>query len=330
MKFSLVGSFNLADGYLGAAKALRSLGHVVEFIPAQLYLNEYRHRHCLHVLRDLQSQSPDVVLWWRAETMTAGQLNWIKTQIKSAKHVMYSWDDPFQWESHLEMPDKCKVLDHAFTCCESSVKDYENNGCPATYCPPGFDPEVHFPEDDENYKCDISLVCTNLYHGNLITQYAHVSRKDLMDTIIESFPDANIKIYGPEGFKKIYPKHYAGWLGFNESRKVFYNSKINLCTHIRPDGYKYINERVTQILGSGGLLLVDNVSGIRDMFSNAECLVMDSLRKEDITNQVKNIIENYAQYEDVKKRGYEKAKRELTWNNWAEKVINNIGQEQEK
>lgn len=54
--------------------------------------------------------------------------------------------------------------------------------------------------------------------------------------------------------------HLTGWISFDQSRKVFSSSSINLSTHVRLDGNIYINERVCQILGCHGLLLVDNGS----------------------------------------------------------------------
>lgn len=319
MKISLVGSFNLAHGYLGAANALKRQGHEVDFIPAALYHSEHREKHVQMTIDDLTNQSPDIVLWWRAENLSAEELGFVKSKIPG-KHIMYSWDDPHQWEMHPEMPSKCKFLDAAFTCCEGSVFDYIKNGCEAFYCPPGFDPEVHYPEESEEHKCDVSLVCTNLYDGP-ITRYPHLSRKKLMDNIIKNCPDFDIRIYGFDDLKQHYPNHYKGWLPFEESRKVFYNSKINISTHIRPDGFMYINERVAQVMGSGGLLLVDKVNGIEKLIPDGCCVYMDT---NDLPGQIRGILDNYENYGDIKNRGHEFAKSRLSWDNWAETVLAGI------
>jgi spore maturation protein CgeB len=118
-----------------------------------------------------------------------------------------------------------------------------------------------------------------------------------------------------------YPVHYRGWIPFNESRKVFSNSKINLSTHVAPDGYKYLNERVTQILGSGGLLLVDKVNGIEEIFKNEECVIID---ENNYVNQIKHILFNYSEYEKMRIRGLEKAKKDLSWNSWAQTIVEGI------
>jgi len=326
MKFSLVGSFDLADGYLGAAKALEKAGIEVCFIPAQKYLCENGHSiHIKMIKEDLIRDNPDYVLWWRGETLGDIDLKNIKKTINKP-FILYSWDDPFQWEVHRELPAKCRFLDYAFTCCRSSVEFYKKFGCfNSFYCPPGFDPEIHYPEEDENYKCDISFVCTNLYHGNSLTKMPHVSRKNLLDIITKEFNGLDIRLYGFENFKEIYPEIYKGWIPFNESRKVFYNSKINLNSHIRPDGHMYINERVSQILGSGGLLLVDNVEGIENVLDiNSECFVYDKKDVKTVIDKIKEILLNEERAKEVSNNGYKKAICNFTWDNWARNVMKGI------
>jgi spore maturation protein CgeB len=319
---SLVGSFNLADGYLGAAKALERKGHTVRFIPAAKYHHENDKTQAVQLIKnDLLEQSPDVVLWWRAEHLSAESLAEIKKAYFGGKFILYSWDDPLQWELHKEMRQKCQFLDVAFSCCMDTVQKYKSSGCDAYYCPPGFDPEIHYPEESEEHVCDISIVCTSLYHGNEITRMPHASRKIILDNIIKSLPGIDLKIYGLEGLEHFYPKHYAGWIPFDESRKVFHNSKISISTHIRPDGYLYINERVTQILGSKGLLLVDKVRGIEEVLEQTEEQPKAVVMKHDeYVDQIKHILSNYDDYKEIKERGYEKAMRSFTWDNWANTV----------
>ena len=327
-KISLVGSYNLADGYLGAAKALRRIGFEVDFIPASRYKSEFGKKHLDHIVSDIEGQKPDIILWWRAETLSGEELRIVRNKFKDPKFILYSWDDPYQWERHMEMPLKCKSLDLAFTCCEGSVNSYEKFGCKGIYCPPGFDPETHYPEEDEEYKCDVSIVCTNYYHGNELTTFSHLSRKDLLHSIIENIEGVDLRIYGPDNLKFGFEDYYKGWIKFEDAHKVFYNSKVNLCTHIRPDGNMYINERVTQILGSGGLLMVDPVNGIENVLDiENECVVMD-LGTPNITieciNQIKDIINNSEKYDEIRKNGYKKGMDDFTWDSWASKIFEGL------
>jgi len=322
MKISLVGAFHLADGFLGASKALEKLGVQVDFIPAYQYRTEIGKTHHVQILKDLKSQNPDVVLWWRAETLSAKQLSYIKKNIK-CKHILYSWDDPFQWQVHKEMPEKCALLDMAFSCCADSVSRYNYFGCNALYCPPGFDPEIHFPAKDDDYTCDISIVCTNLYTDPLF-KYHHYDRKKLLTSIIEALPHRKVNIYGSESFKNIFPDNYKGWVSFENSNKVFHNSKINICTHVRPDGSQYINERVCQILGSGGLLAIDHVKDLDKVLDlQKDCVVLD-WDSEIAAKQLDNILINYNSYNDIKEHGRKTALSKLTWDHWATTILNGI------
>ena len=324
LRISLVGSFNLADGYLGAARALERMGHAVSFVPAHLYFAEFPDKHLHLIIKDLIEQSQDVVLWWRAETIDSLQLGYVRKKI-AGKFIVYSWDDPHQWEDREFVGSKCRYWDVAYSCCQDSLQEYLNFGAKnAIYCPPGFDPEIHYPEEDDNYKCDVSIVCTNLYHGDSITRYPHISRKDILDAIVKYLPDIDLRIYGSSELEKIYPKNYKGWIPFNESRKVFRNSKINLCTHIR-DGQGYINERVCQITGSGGLLLCDGVSGPKTCFEyGSEFLIFSFISPEDFSNQVKDILDNYEKYEFIKERSLKKALNKYTWDNWSNIILEGI------
>lgn len=322
---SLVGSFNLADGYLGAAKALRSLGHEVNFIPAHLYKSESKDKHVEKVIEEIRKFDSDVVLWWRGETISPGEMALIRSEV-NGMFAIFSWDDPHQWEGGPFVVEKMKYMDVAFSCCQDSLKDYEAYGCKkSVYCLPGFDTEIHCPEESEEHKCDISIVCTNLYDGNQITGYSHLSRRVLLNNIIDLFPEADVRIYGPEELKGSFIGRYKGWIPFNESNKVFYNSKINLCTHIRPDGYLYLNERVGQIMGSGGLLFIDPVNGIEDIFNRGEeCVVMDCSSNENLRNQISDVLNNNEKYDIIRENGRKKALEILTWDKWANTVMEGL------
>lgn len=325
MKISLCGSFNYEEGYLGGGKALSRAGVEVSFVPAHRYFAESPNNHVDLIIKDLKEQNPDYVLWWRAETLEEVQLKRIKQAIK-VPFLMYSWDDPHQFECPVRsIQEKTYLFDYVFTCCESSIPTYNECGChKAFYCPPGFDPEVHFAEEDEKYKCDISFVGTNLYHGNSITRYHHLSRRVLLEAIINNFPELDIRIYGSKNFENIFPDHYRGWINFNESRKVFYNSKINICTHIRPDGYKYFNERVTQIMGSKGLLLVDEVNGMKSIFGLDKCVYMDLSSISSLKTQITDVLENKEKYDMIRENAYSYAKENLNWDVWAKTLLENI------
>lgn len=46
------------------------------------------------------------------------------------------------------------------------------------------DENIHFPEIDKKYECDISIVCTNLYDNTQHYPSAIINRKILLDDLI--------------------------------------------------------------------------------------------------------------------------------------------------
>lgn len=210
-------------------------------------------------------------------------------------------------------------MDLCFTCCAKSIDYYKMSGCKDShYIPPGYDTSVHKidvnNEFREEYECDLSIVCTNLYDFN---DGLHINRRTMLDEIVRH-KDIKFYIYGSKNLEKIYPDNYRGFIDFNDTYKVFYHSKINLNTHIRKNGNMYVNERTNQILGSKGLLYIDEITGLDTLFNrHTECVVID---ENNYVEQIKGILENYELYEKVKENGYAKAKKHFTWDIFASNI----------
>lgn len=324
MKISVVGACGLEDGYLGAANALRRKGVEVDFIPAMLYKMQDQKNHVQNIINDLKQQNSDIVLWWRSETLTPHQLKHIRENV-NGKFVLICWDAMHVWEKANSFLDaKCKMglFEKAFTCCKDSVEEFKKRGCESFYVPSGFDQEVHYYCYDDEYACDISLVCTNLYHGNSISDAPHISRKQMLEHIIEKGQDIDLRIYGPENFKGLFGEYYRGWINFKESKKVFSSSKINICTHLRPDANMYTNERVSQILGCSGLLYMEHINGIEEVLIPGEDFVV--IDCDNIMGQIKDILNNYDDYQIVKENGYKKGMQFFQWSRWADIVYWNL------
>jgi len=143
----------------------------------------------------------------------------------------------------------------------------------------------------------------------------YINRKTLIDTIYQNMEKLNIKfhIYGPTKFKNMYPKAYKKFVNYYDLNKVFNYSKINICTHVNNKYSMYINERVSLILGSSGLLYVDN---IKDLFvqNNKECIIID---QKDYLNQITQILQNYDDMYLIRYNGHQKSKS-LTWSKWSD------------
>ena len=328
MKLLIAGYYELKESLNSASISLKKYG--IEVIDYPLYryymdINDRRDDYVNHFINFLSDEKPDVILWWYIGIPSddIGRIVFSNDQIK---HIMFNWDDPYNWKTN-DLENKSKYFDCVFVTCKETLKDYLLNGAGEAYhCLPGYDPEIHhmiLENDDQmtDYQCDISICCTNLYLGeNYPDQY--MNRKEIIDLIYEKQDEFGYKfnIYGPEFLKKIYPKSYKNFVCYNDTNNIFNYSKINLCTHVKCDKDGYLNERSILILGSGGLLYVDPVKGIDQILdTHNECVI---LKKDHIIEQITSILSNYDDYYKVRYNGYLKSKM-YTWDQWAKNLYDN-------
>jgi hypothetical protein len=185
------------------------------------------------------------------------------------------------------------------------------------YCPSGFDPRVTYYTNDPSYKCDVSIICTNLYGDNSLftREGVRVHRKELVDLLYQHRTEMQFHIYGPPQFKETYPDCYRGSIAYENCPKVFSNSKINLCLHATSfnnyQKYIYFSERLPQIMGSRGLLYCDTEYDYL-LIPNVNYILADA---SDPLGQIRNILKNYdtGRYQSIKDKGYELAQKSLTW-----------------
>lgn len=275
------------------------------------------------MIKYTEDNSIDVVLYWyinipveRMEKIA----NYNYT--KKIKNIFFNWDDPFNWDLCL-LKDKSKYLDTVFACSKARENDYIENGVRKFHILyPGFDSKVHYPIIDDreynNYECDISICCTNLYEDcpNQI-----INRKELVDAIYANQNKYNYKfhIYGPDKFEKLYPLSYKGFISYENTGKLFNASKINICTHVQ-NADSYLNERVILIMASGGLLYVDPVDNIENILNKDAVVFID---KDNYINQIVDILKSYDQYYITRHNAIKESKK-YTWKEWAKFITKNI------
>ena len=237
-------------------------------------------------------------------------------------HCLFNWDHPFcltQWDNKKNRQITSKnIWDIVFVTGDCKLQEYIDSGSKEAYYLRMFtDQEVHYPEKDKEYECDISLVCTNLYEDTECFPNKILNRKTLIKKIIEE--NIDMRIYGPEHLKNNFPNNYYGIIHFLDNHKVFYNSKINFCTHVT-NGHKYCNERVGTVLSSGGLLFCDKVNGIEKILTDGkDCILIND---NNYINQIKEILKNYDNYKHIKEQALITAKEKFSPKCWA-KFINN-------
>lgn len=275
------------------------------------------------------------VLWWYIGIKYSTMARMIQCcAVDGAMQCMFNWDDPYMWkrETDNEMQLKSSLFDVAFTTCEDSVSWYQNYGTStAVYVLPGFDPAVHHPSDNSDaYDCDVSICCTNLYaSASEYPDQLHPTRYEILSNLAnhlrtESNPDRTftLRIYGPESVGQQFPEFYSGSeVPYHETYRVFSKSRINLCTHVVGTHIGYLSERVSLVLGSGGLLWLDAVP--QNIVSPSEAVIIDPAISP--VEQVLMILANPATAQRRRYAGYALAMQRLTWAHWAAIVARYMG-----
>ena len=124
----------------------------------------------------------------------------------------------------------------------------------------GYSKDTSFYKEDNDYKCDVSFIGTNLYE-NPIFPNKSLNRRYILDAIYAN-KSIKLHIYGPKFLGDRYPDSYKGFISYKNCYKVFSNSKINLnispLVNINTNDNLYYSERLPQILACDGVMLCNN------------------------------------------------------------------------
>ena len=324
MKLLIFGWYNLINPIITAKEYFTILGYDVYFLPLLYFIKQFSGEELtISILSFIKNIEPEVILWWNWECPKQ-TLFTIKENTPHILHILFNWDHPFclsNWDVNFNRKILEKnIWDIIFVTGDSQLDKYLQSGSKEAYYLRMFtDEKIHFPEYDKDYECDLSIVCTNLYEDKTLFPNTILSRKDMLTNIINN--GINVHIYGPENLKQYFPKQYKGFTHFLDNHKVFYNSRINLCTHV-DNCYKYCNERVGTILSSGGLLFCDKVDGIETILTDGfDCILID---EKNYIKQIKDILSNYSMYEKIKLNAIQTAKNKFSPKKWSEFIDNKI------
>ena len=317
-KITIICYYELKDALASAGQALEDLGYQINSYPLFQTIHDVNDKmeNYFEKFDDFLTRTkPDIILWWYFYILV-NDLRKIKGKHPDIYHIFFNWDDPYSWAGDSHLPEKCQFLDLAVITCKETLDCYTKNGAKkAIFCPPGYDPKINFRQSvDNKYKCDLSFCCTNLYQDKKHFPDQVINRKKLIDELVKD-SEINFHLYGPDFLSKIYPNHYKGLVVYKDLNKLFNSSKINLCTHVVSNKDGYINERTVLVLGSGGLLLVDQVKGLDDIIPT-DCFIF--LDTENYVTQIKKILNS--DYDSVRINAENFARDNLTWKHWAKKI----------
>jgi hypothetical protein len=299
------------------AKCLKKM-QIFNFPIFQNY-NEHRNDYVDRTIEYLKNNQINYVLWWFINIPTK-DFETIKNATET-KYIFFNWDEPYNWNA-CDIVGKMPSIDYAYVTCQETLTTYKEHGCEAYCLYPGFDQSVNYPiadidmDDFNKYSCDISFCCTNLYADESEYPDQWINRKKIIDTIYSNQEVFGYKfyIYGSKNLAELYPKSYRGFIKYNGLNKVFNYSKINLCTHVLCNKRGYLNERIFLIGGSGGLVLVDHVDGIENVFiPNEQIIIMD---KKSYIKQIVDILDRYDEMIAVRKAFYKCCVEKFTYNHW--------------
>jgi len=323
-KIILTSYYGLKESIFLAIQALTEID--IEIIDYPLFqysrdVNDRKSNYLEEFIKFVSFHEPfDGFLFW-CLTFTTAELKILKETFPHVLFTFFNWDDPQSWnEKDMDIANKAKFFDIVYTSCKECCKWYTDCGTRiAVWCPPGFDPSVHFPKPNSAYTCDVSLCATQLYsEEEQPNQY--ISRKKLVDAIVAD-GTIDFRLYGPEKFKNQYPKNYHGFIYYENTSLVYFNSKINICHHVVSNKRGYINERVMLVAGSGGLIFIDPVVGLEDIFvPNKECIMMKDKNPQKIIEQIKEILSQREKYNEIANNARERALKNYTWKHWAERI----------
>lgn len=278
-----------------------------------------------HFNSAIQDQRPEIIIWWFID-VPVEVFQYIKSNNKNVYFVMYNSDDPLNLNKHLF--DKAKIFDLVITPCNDSLYMYKlySNVKNIMFGPMGYDPQIFCPmatsdalkKMELRYECDISMIIQNTMPDFL----------SCIDTMIKNIinyigiKNFNLKLFGSHAIGEHYPDYYHGNVPYHELNAVFNYSKINIVFNQQNNNNLHLNEYIFPILGSSGLLMINNTKEITKILTDGvNCVVYDT---NNLIDKIDDILINYHSYQDIKINGHELSKQ-YTWEKWTNNVIKFIG-----
>jgi glycosyltransferase involved in cell wall biosynthesis len=139
---------------------------------------------------------------------------------------------------------------------------------------------------DEDDRCDLSFAATNVYPKDHYPEVL-LGRVE-MARLVASLGE--LHLYGEWGHRRFdwggecrddeLHRCFWGHRSYEQMASAFASSRVTLNSHVRPDGYRYLNERVTTGMASGTAMLCDRVNGIEELFTDMKEIALWSSAEE--------------------------------------------------
>lgn len=329
-KILIVSYYDLKDFFINIKDGFENYGYTVVSYPLFRYaydandkISDYK-EHMGEYIRSVVC--PDIILWWFID-VAPDVFKYIKKMFPNIYYILYNFDDPLNICQDLF--EKCKIFNLVITCCKENMFKYKiHSGVKnVMFHPFCYDPTVFYANDavedsdseDSEYICDISINCHNLYSDESYFKNQYIKRTELIDNLIKysKNKDRVFKIFGHPVIKQLYPDNYCGEIPYYKLNRLYNLSKINLTTHPYCNKSLSINDNVFQILGSGGLLLVDPIKDLDKLLVDGEHVVY--LKKNNYIEQIDEILNNYDRYKSIRNGGHT-VSAGFVWSEWCKKI----------
>lgn len=268
-------------------------------------------------LKDMLSNfNPDLIFTMgHTSEHTAAKQKMIREYVTSTKipHVYWATEDPgYTLTFSLPLIQTIEP-DFVFTICPSRVDFYEGLKIPSAHLDFGYHSSVHFPDNVyEKYKVGIAIVANG--YPMLYEKRPDHYRFKALQLLISPFLEENIRIdfwgrYWDQMEhilgKKIPKEWIHGFLPYTEANKVYSSADIVLGVQNHDT---QLTQRTYEVLGSGGLLLTNDTSEIRKLFSPGQDLLVSQSSKETI-ELVKYYLRHPEERMKIKQAGMESVKK---------------------
>lgn len=200
--------------------------------------------------------------------------------------------------------DICHLFDICWTSTEDAVRKYCVEGAIPVYLPEGANPELHRPYDVEK-TIDVSFV------GQC---YGNRSR------VIERLTSCGIRV---EAYGTGWPN---GPLTAEDMVRMYSKSRINLGfggVIGLSDTYS-LKGRDFEIPMSGGLYLTEDHPEL-DRFYNIGLEIVTYRDVDDLVEKIRFLLSNPEKADEIRRKGYERARREHSWEMRFEKIFRLLG-----
>lgn len=296
-KILVVGGLGIDQSLWSDVEGFRKIGYEVTYVPEFVYVCEGRKdpNKVLsdEVLKAVTDGEHDFLFWWQPKnSIWTDLLHSIRGQIPLVGH---SIDDPYIQDSPNCPIDLLRQFDLMLTCCEGSIDWYNQHDIRATVGFTPCDADRHGrAQPKHDYYADFCFTATNIYPMSDFPKQL----VDRCEMVREAAKIGIVKLFGPcdgrrndwldkahggftvEEMAEYVDLECGGFLNHEETASAFASSRFTLNTHVRPDGYAYINRRVIEAMACGSCVVTDRVVGMETYLRDGiDCIMFGDLEE---------------------------------------------------